>query len=101
MFSTKLVSLTTIRRYSGSIMPWSHFGNFWGVTPWRLVVLGILVMIVRRVPWVIAMVKVIPTLPTFYEACFAGFFGPIGVGAVFYVQVAFEFLPAEREHLVK
>lgn len=91
---------TAIFLYIGSIMPWAHFGNFWGITPWRLVVLGILVMIVRRVPWVIAMAKFIPTLPTFYESCFAGFFGPIGVGAVFYVQVAFEFLPAERERLI-
>jgi hypothetical protein len=42
---------------SGSVLPWNQFGNWWGITPWRLVVLGILVMLVRRVPWVIAMVS--------------------------------------------
>jgi NhaP-type Na+/H+ or K+/H+ antiporter len=80
--------------YIGAIMPWSAFGNFAGITPWRLVVLGICVMLLRRLPWVIALVclvfsqspfsltleKVhfIPALPTWREAGFAGFFGPIG-----------------------
>jgi len=91
---------TAIFLYIGSVLPWNQFGNFWGITPWRLVVLGILVMLVRRVPWVIAMAKLIPALPTFFEAAFAGFFGPIGVGAVFYVQVAFEYLPEDRERLI-
>jgi len=48
---------TAIFLYIGSVLPWNQFGNFWGITPWRLVVLGILVMLVRRVPWVIAMVS--------------------------------------------
>lgn len=44
--------------------------------------------------------KYIPTLPTYRESAFAGFFGPIGVGAVFYVQVALrELAEAERERL--
>lgn len=37
--------------------------------------------------------KWIPTVPTWKEAAFAGYFGPIGVGAVYYTQVALEFLP--------
>ncbi len=82
--------------YSGSILPWNDFNNYFGLTPWRLIVLGILVMILRRVPWVLALMKAIPTLPTIKEAAFAGFFGPIGVGAVYYVQVALQTLPEER-----
>jgi hypothetical protein len=38
-------------------MPWDQFGNFWSITPWRLVVLGICVMLVRRLPWVWALVS--------------------------------------------
>lgn len=38
-------------------MPWSEFGNFWGITPWRLVVLGILVILLRRLPWVLLLVS--------------------------------------------
>jgi len=43
----------------------------------------------------------IPTLPSWRDAIFAGYFGPIGVGAVFYTQVALEALPEDgsREHL--
>ncbi|KAJ9123801.1 hypothetical protein QFC24_003577 [Naganishia onofrii] len=86
--------------YIGSILPWSDFGGgFYGIQPWRLVVLGISVMVLRRVPWVVALHRWIPTLPTWRESAFAGFFGPIGVGAVFYVQVALEKLPEERERL--
>lgn len=86
--------------YIGSILPWSDFGGgFYGIQPWRLVVLGISVMALRRVPWVVALHRWIPTLPTLRESAFAGFFGPIGVGAVFYVQVALERLPEERERL--
>ncbi|RSH92828.1 hypothetical protein EHS25_008274 [Saitozyma podzolica] len=79
--------------YIGAVMPWNHFGDWYGITPWRLVVLGILVMLVRRLPWVMVLSRWIPTLPTWREAVFAGFFGPIGVGAVFYTQVALQVLP--------
>jgi NhaP-type Na+/H+ or K+/H+ antiporter len=44
--------------YIGSILPWSDFGGgFYGIQPWRLVVLGISVMALRRVPWVVALVS--------------------------------------------
>lgn len=43
--------------YLGAIMPWKHFGEWYGISPWRLVVLGICVMIVRRLPWVVALVR--------------------------------------------
>ncbi|KAK4688341.1 sodium/hydrogen antiporter, partial [Tremellales sp. Uapishka_1] len=87
--------------YIGAIMPWSEFGNYASITPWRLVILGITVMLLRRLPWVVAMVHWIPALPTWREAAFAGFFGPIGVGAVYYVQVALEKIPDDgtRDHL--
>lgn len=77
--------------YIGAILPWSGFGDHF--SPWRLVVLGILVMLVRRLPWVLALRKMIPALPSFREAAFAGFFGPIGVGAIYYTQVALQEIP--------
>jgi NhaP-type Na+/H+ or K+/H+ antiporter len=44
--------------YIGSILPWSEFGgDFFGIQPWRLVVLGITIMLLRRVPWVVALVR--------------------------------------------
>ena len=43
--------------YVGAVMPWSEFNNFESITPWRLVILGILVMLVRRLPWVMLLVS--------------------------------------------
>lgn len=68
--------------YVGAIIPWGDYatGNTeLGIDPWRVVVLGIAVLLVRRLPWVVALAKLIPALTTTNEAFFAGFFGPIGI----------------------
>jgi NhaP-type Na+/H+ or K+/H+ antiporter len=46
---------------------------------------------------------VIPALSGWGEAFFAGYFGPIGVGAVFYTQVSIEKIPhsGSRERLLQ
>ncbi|ORZ03149.1 Sodium/hydrogen exchanger family-domain-containing protein [Syncephalastrum racemosum] len=67
--------------------PWSTFGD---VSVWRLVVLAILVLLLRRLPMVIALFKFIPSIHGWREAIFTGWFGPIGVGAIFYYTVAIE-----------
>lgn len=39
-------------------MPWSEFGgDFYGIEPWKLVLLGITVMLLRRLPWVVVLVS--------------------------------------------
>jgi len=43
--------------------------------------------------------RLIPALQSYREGAFTGYFGCIGVSAVFYVQVALENIPEEREHL--
>ncbi|QRV79444.1 Sodium/hydrogen exchanger family [Ceratobasidium sp. AG-Ba] len=45
--------------------------------------------------------KFIPAIPSFKEAIFVGWFGPIGVSAIFYVQVALEYLPKDSRDQVK
>lgn len=65
------------------------------MTAWRLVVLAILVLLVRRLPVVLALYKFIPAIKTWREAVFTGWFGPIGVGAIFYYTVALEALPED------
>lgn len=80
--------------YIGAIIPWDDYSNpDLQLTGWRVVVLGITVLLLRRPPWVIAATKAIPALRDFKESAFAGWFGPIGVGAVFYIQVALKQLP--------
>lgn len=77
--------------YIGAIIPWGDFGNVdLGLTPWRLVVIAILILIFRRLPILIILKPVMPAMKTYREAIFSGWFGPMGVGAVFLAQIAKE-----------
>ncbi|GAA5813344.1 hypothetical protein MFLAVUS_006821 [Mucor flavus] len=77
--------------YIGAIIPWEDFGNAdLGLTAWRLVVLAILILLFRRLPILILLKPVMPALKTYREAIFSGWFGPMGVGAVFLAMVAKE-----------
>ena len=70
--------------YLGSVIPWDQYNNpIIGLTPWRLVVISIMVLFFRRIPIVLALKPFIPDVKTWREALFAGHFGPIGVGAIF------------------
>lgn len=70
--------------YLGSVIPWeSYNAPQLGLTPWRLVVIAILVIFFRRIPIMLILKPLIPDIKTWREALFAGHFGPIGVGAIF------------------
>ena len=70
--------------YLGSVIPWAQYNApSIGLTPWRLVVIAILVIFFRRIPIMMALKPVIPDVKTWREALFAGHFGPIGVGAIY------------------
>ncbi|KAI9770410.1 MAG: hypothetical protein M1840_003296 [Geoglossum simile] len=70
--------------YFGAIIPWSQFSlPDMGVTPWRLVVIAIFVVLFRRIPIMLMLKPFIPDIKTWRESLFAGHFGPIGVGAIF------------------
>ncbi|KAG0337257.1 hypothetical protein BG004_007714 [Podila humilis] len=74
--------------YIGASIPFSSFGDIaLSLSVWRLVVLAIAILLLRRLPFLVAMKPVIPALTTYREAIFAGWFGPIGVGAVFFSKV--------------
>lgn len=76
--------------YFGAIIPWAQFNSpeILGLSPWRLVVLGLLVLFFRRLPIMLALKPVIPDIKTWREASFAGHFGPIGVGGLFVAILA-------------
>ncbi|KAF2873877.1 Na(+)/H(+) antiporter 2 [Massariosphaeria phaeospora] len=76
--------------YFGTIIPWEQFNQpeLIGLTPWRLVVLGLLVLFFRRIPIMLALKPIIPDVKTWREALFAGHFGPIGVGGIFVAILA-------------
>jgi len=70
--------------YLGSIIPWAQYNMpEIGLTPWRLVVIALMVIFFRRIPIMLALKPLIPDIKNWREALFAGHFGPIGVGAIF------------------
>ncbi|KAJ2785682.1 hypothetical protein H4R18_000373 [Coemansia javaensis] len=85
--------------YFGTIIPWDQFNNAELVlAPWRLIVAAIMVLLLRRLPVVLLLTRLTPALRNFRQSLFAGWFGPIGVGAVFFAEVVLEEIEAEPEH---
>lgn len=76
----------------GAVCPWTMFLNNDVIPIYRLIFLGILVLLFRRVPIVYAMHGKIQQIEEKRQALFVGFFGPIGVSAVFYLYISLEFL---------
>lgn len=70
--------------YFGAIIPWPRFNDHTiGIDIWRLIVLAIVVIFLRRIPAVFLFKPLIPDIKSWREALFVGHFGPIGVGAIF------------------
>ncbi|KAL2157892.1 hypothetical protein VTH06DRAFT_4946 [Thermothelomyces fergusii] len=77
--------------YIGAVLPWDQFHQpeTTGLTYGRLVGLGFLVLLFRRIPAVLLTYRLMPAVcKSLPEALFMGYFGPIGIGAVFYVEHA-------------
>ncbi|KAF9904026.1 hypothetical protein EC991_003124 [Linnemannia zychae] len=74
--------------YIGASIPFANFHDMaLELSVWRLIVLAVLILMLRRLPFVMALKRFIPALASYREAAFAGWFGPIGVGAVFFSKV--------------
>ncbi|KAG9073223.1 hypothetical protein KI688_001014 [Linnemannia hyalina] len=74
--------------YIGASIPFSSFNDSsLGLSVWRLIVLAIVILLLRRLPFLVALKPLIPALTTYRDAAFAGWFGPIGVGAVFFSKL--------------
>ena len=82
----------SIFMWYGAVCPWEKFLHNDVVPLRRLVPLGILVLLLRRLPWVFAVHKYIPQIEEVRQAIFVGFFGPVGVSAIFYLYITLEFL---------
>ena len=62
--------------YIGAWLPFESFNTpELGITPWRLVVLFIAILIVRRIPPILILYRWIPEIQTWREAAFSGHFG--------------------------
>ena len=76
----------------GAVAPWASFRTNNVIPIYRLIFLGILILLFRRLPFVFAVHKKIPEIEHYQQAAFVGFFGPIGVSAIFYLYVSLDFL---------
>ncbi|KAH7316909.1 Sodium/hydrogen exchanger family-domain-containing protein [Stachybotrys elegans] len=82
----------TIFLWYGAVIPWPMFGNNPIIASWQLALLGLLVLLLRRLPWIFAMHQYIHQIEEVKQAVFVGFFGPIGVSAVFYLFISLDFI---------
>lgn len=84
--------------FVGATIPWKAFMDLSG---WRFVVLGLLVLLFRRLPALLLFHRLIPRLRgNLSDAAFMGYFGPIGAGAIFYANLVLEELHPDEEGLV-
>ncbi|KAH7111310.1 Na(+)/H(+) antiporter 1 [Dendryphion nanum] len=86
--------------YIGTIFPWSEFQmpDVTGITLLRLFILGFLILLFRRIPAIFLTYRLMPRcVKDWKEALFMGYFGPIGIGAVFYVEHTRHLFPKPGE----
>lgn len=76
----------------GAIMPWGSFVDNDIIPIYRLIILGILILILRRLPVIFALCRWIHQVENARQALFLGFFGPIGVSGIMYLYLALDFL---------
>lgn len=76
----------------GAVCPWRSFLHNDVIPIYRLIPLGILVLLLRRLPMILTFKKQIHQLEEWKHAAFTGWFGPIGVSAIFYLYISREFL---------
>jgi len=81
---------STMFVFFGAMVPWESFSRLDSITPFRLVVVLVLVLVFRRIPVVFCLHKIglLPHIHTTTEALFVGHFGPMGVGALFLAMEA-------------
>ena len=68
----------------GLALPWAE----WVELGWRGPILVLLVLLFRRLPWVLGLANRVPAMSGRQDGLFAGWFGPIGVAAVYYSTLA-------------
>lgn len=68
----------------GLSLPWQQ----WLTLGWRGPLLAVMILVLRRLPALLALRSLLPLLQKPSAALFAGWFGPIGVSALFYAMLS-------------
>ncbi|KAI1775113.1 Sodium/hydrogen exchanger family-domain-containing protein [Hypoxylon cercidicola] len=58
----------------------------------HLIMLGVLILLLRRLPYIFAFQSLLPQIENKKEAAFMGFFGPIGCSAMFCLYITMDFV---------
>lgn len=82
----------SIFAWYGAVCPWPSFRVNNVIPIYRLIPLGIMILMFRRIPFVLGAHKFLHQIEGWQQALYTGFFGPIGVSAVFYLYIAIDFL---------
>ena len=82
----------SIFMWFGAVCPWSRFLHNEIIPIYRLIFLGVLILLLRRLPTILLLHRYIWQIQDLPLSLFAGFFGPIGVSAIFYLYLGLEFL---------
>jgi len=91
--SIDMILNVTVFVWFGAVCPWYDFAHRSDLIPiYRLIPLGILVLLLRRPPVLWLLHKRIHQTTRWRQASIVGFFGPIGVGAIFYLSISQEYL---------
>lgn len=73
----------------GVLLPWDGIAKL----GWRAALLAALILLLRRLPVLLLLRPVVPELRTRADAAFVGWFGPIGVAALYYASKLHGSLP--------
>ena len=66
--------------YIGAWMPFDDFNSpELGITPWRLVILFLVILVIRRIPALLILYHWVPEIDGWKEAFFSGHFGKFSV----------------------
>jgi NhaP-type Na+/H+ or K+/H+ antiporter len=76
----------------GAVCPWHQLVYNEVIPIYRLIPLGILVLLLRRPPIIALLHTRIHQIEEWRQASIVGFFGPIGVSAIFYLYISQEYL---------
>lgn len=83
--------------FAGAAIPFITFNMpEIGTSPLRLLLLALLVLLFRRLPPMLLLYKGIPAFKDIGESAFAGYFGPIGAGAIYYASEILEEFPKDE-----
>lgn len=82
--------------YIGAWLPFTQFNSpELGITPWRLVVLFIAILFLRRIPVLLLLYRWVPEIEDWREALFSGHFGKFNLNILRSLLILFSFRSSE------